>query len=40
MKIIENIMHLKTADLQLKGVDSGSADEGQILRELIYKLMH
>lgn len=39
-KIADNIMHLKTADLQLKGVDAGSADEGQILRELVYKLMN
>ncbi|MBX2966671.1 MAG: DNA polymerase III subunit delta [Cyclobacteriaceae bacterium] len=40
IKITENIMYLKTADLQLKGVDSGSADDEQILRELVYKLMN
>ncbi|MGE0772129.1 MAG: DNA polymerase III subunit delta [Cyclobacteriaceae bacterium] len=28
------------ADLQLKGVDSGARTEGQILRELVYKLLH
>lgn len=39
-KIAENISHLKEADLKLKGVNSGSANEGQILRELIYRLMY
>lgn len=38
-KIMQNISFLKDADLKLKGVDSGSADEGQILRELVYKLI-
>lgn len=38
-KIMQNISFLKEADLKLKGVDSGSADEGQILRELVYKLI-
>lgn len=38
-KIMHNISFLKEADLKLKGVDSGSADEGQILRELVYKLL-
>jgi DNA polymerase III subunit delta len=40
VKIVENIGHLKAADLKLKGVNAGSAGEGQILRELIYRLMH
>ncbi len=38
-KIMQNISFLREADLKLKGVDSGSADEGQILRELVYKLL-
>ncbi|MCE2733012.1 MAG: DNA polymerase III subunit delta [Chryseotalea sp.] len=38
-KIMQNISFLKEADLKLKGVDSGSADEGQILRELVFKLI-
>jgi DNA polymerase III subunit delta len=38
-KIMQNISFLKEADLKLKGVDSGSADEGQVLRELVYKLI-
>lgn len=39
-KIIENIGWLKEADLKLKGVNTGSDSEGQIFRELVYKLMH
>lgn len=38
-KIMQNISFLKEADLKLKGVDSGSAGEGQVLRELVYKLI-
>ena len=39
-KIIENISLLKEADLKLKGVNSGSEDEGQILKELVVRLIH
>lgn len=39
-KIIDNISFLKEADLKLKGVNSGSADEGQIFRELVWRLMN
>ena len=39
-KIIENIGYLKDADLKLKGVNSGSSDEGQVLKELIFKLTY
>lgn len=39
-KILNNISLLKEADLKLKGVNTGSADEGQILRELVYRLMN
>lgn len=39
-QIINNIFFLKEADLKLKGVNNGSADEGQIFRELIWCLMH
>ncbi len=38
-KIMQNISFLKEADLKLKGVNTGSADEGQVLRELVYKLI-
>lgn len=39
-EIIANISCIKDADLKLKGVNAGSADDGQILRELVYRLMH
>ncbi len=39
-KIIQTISSLKEADLKLKGVNSGSDTEGQILRELIYRIVY
>lgn len=39
-KIIDNIGSLKEADLKLKGVNTGSADDGQIFRELVWRLMN
>jgi DNA polymerase III subunit delta len=39
-KIMENISCIKEADLKLKGVNSGSDTEGQIFRELVYRIMH
>lgn len=39
-KIMENISLLKEADLKLKGVDSGTTSDGQILRELVYRLVN
>ena len=39
-KIIGNITALREADLKLKGVNSGTEGEGQILRELMIKLIH
>lgn len=38
-KILNNIKELSEADLKLKGVDSGSVTEGQLLRELVFKLL-
>lgn len=38
-KVIDTITLLKQADLKLKGVDSGSEGEGQILKELVFRLM-
>jgi len=38
-KIIENISLLKEADLKLKGVNSGSIEESEVLKELIFRLM-
>lgn len=39
-KIIQNISNIKEADLKLKGVDSASTSDGQIFRELVFKIMH
>ena len=39
-KIMQNISSIKDADLKLKGVNSGSDTEGQIFRELVYKIMN
>ena len=39
-KIAENISYLKEADLKLKGVNAGSMEDSQVLRELIYRLMN
>ena len=38
-KIVENIGLLKEADLKLKGVNSGTETDGQLLKELIIRLM-
>jgi len=38
-QVIRNISLLKNADLKLKGVNAGSEDESQILKELIFKLI-
>lgn len=39
-KVINNIHHLKNADLQSKGVQIGTVNEVQILKELVFKLLH
>jgi DNA polymerase-3 subunit delta len=39
-RIIENIGYLKEADLKLKGVNSGSSPEGEVLKELVLQLIH
>lgn len=39
-KIVFTIASLKDADLKLKGVNSGSDSEGQILRELIFRIVY
>ena len=39
-KIIRNIACIKEADLKLKGVNSASDTDGQIFRELVYRIMH
>ena len=39
-KIIQNINYLHEADMQLKGVGSYSSSEQDILKELVFKLLH
>jgi DNA polymerase-3 subunit delta len=39
MRIVENIGLLREADLKLKGVNSGSASEGEVLKELVLQLI-
>lgn len=38
-KLAECVLLLKETDLKLKGVNAGSTDEGQLLRELVMRLM-
>jgi DNA polymerase-3 subunit delta len=38
-KALEIVSLLRAADLKLKGVNVGSEDEGQILRELVFRIM-
>ncbi len=39
-KVIENIHYLKEADLMSKGVGISRVDDGEIVKELVFKLMH
>jgi DNA polymerase-3 subunit delta len=39
-KIIQTLSFLTEADLKLKGVNSGSDTEGQIFRELVYRIIY
>ncbi|MTI31318.1 DNA polymerase III subunit delta [Xanthovirga aplysinae] len=39
-KVISNIHYLQQADLKSKGVNSGGMKEGEILKELVFYLMH
>jgi DNA polymerase-3 subunit delta len=39
-QVIANIEHLHQADLELKGVNYPAIPEGEILKELVFKLMH
>ena len=38
--VIRNISFLRKADLQSKGIESGGLTEGQLLKELVFKLLH
>lgn len=37
---IQIIKYLRVADTQSKGIDSGSQNEGELLRELVFKMLH
>ena len=39
-QVIRNIHWLRVADQHAKGVDNTRGTDGQILKELVYKLMH
>ena len=39
-KVMQNIGHLREADLRSKGVNSGAIREEEVLKELVFKLMH
>jgi len=40
-QVVSGIHHIRLADLQSKGVDSsGSVTDGQLLKELVFKLLH
>ena len=39
-KVIRNIHYIREADLRSKGVGVGSVKEGEILKELVYKILH
>ncbi len=39
-KVMENIEHIETADLQMKGVDRPAISDGQVLRDLTFKILH
>lgn len=39
-KVVDNIHNLAEADLKSKGVNSGNLADGELLKELVYRLMH
>ena len=39
-KVMDNIHYLRNADLQSKGVGSANISDGEILKELVFKLVH
>lgn len=39
-KVIEVISHLRTFDARSKGIDNISASQGELLKELVYRIMH
>jgi DNA polymerase-3 subunit delta len=39
-KVVANVHHIKIADMKSKGIDYPSQPEGQILKELVFNLIH
>lgn len=39
-KVVQNIHHLRIADMHAKGIDNVGGSDAQILKELIFKLIH
>ncbi|HAA15372.1 MAG TPA: DNA polymerase III subunit delta [Cytophagales bacterium] len=39
-KAVQNVSHIAKADLRSKGVNSGELKDGELLKELVYQLMH
>ncbi len=39
-KVVDNIRHLKIADMKSKGIDYPRQTEGEILKELVFNLLH
>lgn len=39
-KLVMNIHHIREADMKSKGIDFPSQSEGEILKELVFKLLH
>jgi len=39
-KVIEIISDLRTFDARSKGIDNVSASQGELLKELVYRIMH
>lgn len=39
-QVINNISYIREADLRSKGIDNVSISDGEILKELVFKLMH
>jgi DNA polymerase-3 subunit delta len=40
VQVLNNISHIRKADLQYKGFYGSGAKEGEILKELVYRLLH
>ena len=39
-QVAQVISHLREADLQSKGVNAGQSSHGDILKQLLFKIMH